>query len=452
MSEFQPHIAETTRRNALLERVVPYVAGMSVALAFMAGKSGEASAQTAEASHAPRIVHCDLAFLNQGEAADCEPMGVPTSCVPEWAVGQLDQFYHDPKAMRQANAITPGKPHTRRASSTAPVLYGRKDKLRIGSQDEAAVVNNSDKKANAALFLGKAMGATEYRLIVHRNKFYDKIYRDRYDATVNAALKCGYDVQITLAGENYQWTERSAEKFGATVARHFRGRVYRYGSFNEPNYPGWLDSMPGKTQAETARIAYDGLRKGIKQGGGKKVQLFFGELSSMVYPAKFLKEAANARSTPLVTDECVSIHPYMFPSKKITKMPSLKNESVTANSRMIGVDGHHVYKQVIENLYKQGKLKTPKGKMPGLCYNEFALMSESPSEVRNMPEKVRTGIYKKLIRKFSGDSTVKNLTFYQMDYANEAWNSGFVNVFRHVMPAWYGVRDAVLANRRHIER
>lgn len=462
MSEFQPQLTETvatdqfevSRRSTLLERYMPYITGVSVALAFAASRPAESLAQASESAHQSNLPQCDLNLLNNGQNINCRPSGMPDSCVPDWAPGQINQFHHDPKAMsvgdvaatrvvaaaRSRNAHSAGAPH-------------RKDKLVLSFSDIAGVQNNARHSANAVLFLGAAMGASRYRGLVEQAKFYDpsdeqrKIYRDRVNTEVNAALECGLDVELTPAVDKNNQTRSATFKFGRDLATMFKGRVNIYGSYNETNYQdSWMKDEPGQTRAQTTRILYDSWRRGVKSVT-RKAKVRFGEFSSMLYPGVALIEAVKASKKPLITDECVTIHGYVLNGE----IPPLRNNNLKPDSREIGVDGDHIYEQIIRRLFKQGRLKTPEGKMPGRCYNEFAMMSEG-SGSRNVPEPQRAAHVARLITWFSGIEGVKEFNQFQIDRADGIWNSGLVNVFRQMMPTWYSIRQAVRENRRYIKK
>jgi hypothetical protein len=96
-----------------------------------------------------------------------------------------------------------------------------------------------------------------------------------YDALINQAAAQGIKVQLTLAGPAPAWatgnhkvgvTKPNAAKFAkfaADVAAHFKGRVDRYGIWNEPNWKSWLE--PHNSSPRIYRGLYKGAYSAIKR-------------------------------------------------------------------------------------------------------------------------------------------------------------------------------------------
>ena len=65
----------------------------------------------------------------------------------------------------------------------------------------------------------------------------------KYDRAVNTAMQNGVRVQFTLVGQHPRPNVADFGRFAAATAEHFRGRVDRYGIWNEPNYKAWISPV-----------------------------------------------------------------------------------------------------------------------------------------------------------------------------------------------------------------
>jgi hypothetical protein len=144
----------------------------------------------------------------------------------------------------------------------------------------------------------------------------------QYDRAVNQAAQNGVRVQFTLVGQHPRPNVRDFARFAAATADHFRGRVDRYGIWNEPNYIAWL--KPLNRAPALYRKLYAAGYKAIKTNDASAKVLIgetvpYAQGRRAMAPVKFLRKVAcvNAqyhrvrRCTKLKADGYAH-HPYDF--------------------------------------------------------------------------------------------------------------------------------------------
>jgi Cellulase (glycosyl hydrolase family 5) len=109
-----------------------------------------------------------------------------------------------------------------------------------------------------------------------------------YDTLVSQAAAQGIKVQLTLTGPAPAWATGNHRvgvtkpnparfaKFARDVASHFKGRVDRYGIWNEPNWLSWL--KPHKSSPRIYRGLYKGAYSAIKRSD-PSAKVLIGETS-----------------------------------------------------------------------------------------------------------------------------------------------------------------------------
>jgi hypothetical protein len=109
-----------------------------------------------------------------------------------------------------------------------------------------------------------------------------------FDSLIDQAATHGIRVQLTLTGPAPAWatsnhrvgvvkpSAKRFAKFAGVVAAHFKGRVDRYGIWNEPNWKSWLE--PHKSSPTIYRGLYKGAYRAIKRADSK-AKVLIGETS-----------------------------------------------------------------------------------------------------------------------------------------------------------------------------
>src|SRR5437763_1755926 len=124
----------------------------------------------------------------------------------------------------------------------------------IGVQDDPVFVFQSYEPPagrDAAFADARALGGRWLRINIIWSDYVRRGFAP-YDGAVNAARARGFTTQITISGtpsydsrgdQRLSWKRASPSRFTAfarTVAQHFRGRVFRYSLWNEPNLGRWI--------------------------------------------------------------------------------------------------------------------------------------------------------------------------------------------------------------------
>jgi hypothetical protein len=109
-----------------------------------------------------------------------------------------------------------------------------------------------------------------------------------YDSLISEAAAHGMRVQLTLTGPAPAWatgnhrvgvykpSAAAFARFAGAVTAHFKGRVDRYGIWNEPNWKSWL--MPHAGSPALYRRLYVGAYRAIK-GADPGAKVLIGETS-----------------------------------------------------------------------------------------------------------------------------------------------------------------------------
>ena len=120
-------------------------------------------------------------------------------------------------------------------------------KPEIGIQDEDVFVDGRSSLSPAQGYQRLAdLGVHRMRILVSSDAVetagggFD--FR-KYDRAVERAAQNGVRVQFTLVGRHPRPDIQDFARFAAATANHFRGRVDRYGIWNEPNYVAWLKPL-----------------------------------------------------------------------------------------------------------------------------------------------------------------------------------------------------------------
>jgi hypothetical protein len=144
----------------------------------------------------------------------------------------------------------------------------------------------------------------------------------KYDRAVNQAAQNGVKVQFTLVGKHPRPNVPDFARFAAATAQHFKGRVDRYGIWNEPNYIAWL--KPLRRAPAMYRKIYAAGYKAIKANDASAKVLIgetvpYAQGRRAMAPIKFLRKMACVNSRYHRVGHCRKLkadgyahHPYDF--------------------------------------------------------------------------------------------------------------------------------------------
>lgn len=213
---------------------------------------------------------------------------------------------------------------------------------------------------------------------VYKNGAYDF---SKYDQLVNNARAQGLsDITFRLYGTP-TYVEKTrpgvatqlsanhpnaamAGKFAEAVAQHFKGRVGRYGVWNEPNVGSFINRDTPIAAQEYRRL-YRKMYSSLK-GVDPHNRVGLGEVTSqqpstsgVLSTIGFLQKVL-AGPKPLHADY-VSIHPYQWsdPSKKV------------GTPEFGGISNLDAVQQFIRKMQREGHLSTNKGGRPELAASEY---------------------------------------------------------------------------------
>ena len=238
--------------------------------------------------------------------------------------------------------------------------------FRVGIQDDQAFVLSSPAKRAEAFARAKAIGASYLRI----NLVWESYRNDGfgpYDRAVNAARARGMRVQLTVMG-NPSYLNGGRGYIGrrpvvarytrwiGQVARHFRGRVFAYAVWNEPNL-GLFFLPQGKPGQRLYGKLYRGAYRAVKRAD-RRAKVLIGETAPSNKPLRFL--AGAAAGGRLVADGWAH-HPYQF-VKVVPGRPE---------GRYTGISNVAKMKRELRRLAAQHRLSTPAGRPLPLYFTEF---------------------------------------------------------------------------------
>jgi hypothetical protein len=233
------------------------------------------------------------------------------------------------------------------------------DSLEIAVQDDASLIHADGQTRQQALAMAQNLGANWIRV-----NDYPDADLSTYDAGINDARSHGFQVEMTLVCKG-NWSAQSFKAHASAVTQHFGGAVHRYSICNEPNYPGWMSPIGGKSLAATYRSLYVAGRDGIK-AVDPSAQVLFGELSSKYNPIQFMNDALcmNQGGCGGLMVDGIAYHPY----QQMTN-PRL------ASASEVGIGSLDRINQAIDRAYYAGAAWTPGGGRPDIYLTEFGYQS-----------------------------------------------------------------------------
>ena len=255
----------------------------------------------------------------------------------------------------------------------------------------------------------------------------------KYDALVNAARAKGLkDLTFRLFGTPvYQEKNNpaasallsanhpnaaAAGKFAEAVAQHFAGRVDRYGVWNEPNVPSFLNKDI-ETAAVNYRLLYQKMRSAIK-GVRPAAQVGFGEITSQAPNTPgtastigFLKAVLAHGSKPIVADY-MGIHPYQWSNPN----------SKPGNAWYGGISNLQAVQAELAKQARAGKLITHSGHRVPLAITEFGYKHDA---IRNSATRAA---YMHRAMELARQAGVKDVNLYQLlpSKKGDYWDSSIL--------------------------
>jgi hypothetical protein len=141
------------------------------------------------------------------------------------------------------------------------------------------------------------------------------------------------------------------------VARHFRGRVYAYGIWNEPNL-GMFFLPQGRAGQRHYSLLFKAAYRRVK-AGDRRAKVLIGETAPSNKPLRFLTEVSKM-ARGLRADGWAH-HPYQF----VRTLPGRRE------LRYTGISNTAAMKRGMRTLARRKLLRTPAGKPLPIFFTEF---------------------------------------------------------------------------------
>lgn len=238
--------------------------------------------------------------------------------------------------------------------------------FRVGIQDDDAFITAPAPERAQAFARAKSIGATWLRINMVWQGYQDLGFGP-YDRAVDQARAQGMRVQITITGNPVYVRGGSGyiarrpdvaryARWAGQVARHFRGRVYAYGIWNEPNL-GMFFLPQGRAGQAHYRALYKAAYRTVKRGD-RRAKVLIGETSPSNKPLRFLTAVAKGRG---LRADGWAHHPYQF----VRVAPGRPEKRYT------GISNTSAMKSTLRTLAKRKLLRTPSGKPLPMYFTEF---------------------------------------------------------------------------------
>ena len=190
-----------------------------------------------------------------------------------------------------------------------------------------------------------------------------------YDDAVAAARANGFRVQLTITGtpayepfhsQYVSYRRPNATRFrifAARVARRYKGKVFRYSLWNEPNLPRWItpSSDAPRYYTKLVRAAYPAIKRIDRRN-----QVLMGEFTSANDPLRFMQRMGRVRADGL------AYHPFEFFAKP----------GARSSYGFIGINSTPLILKTLRALARARLLSTPAGRALPLYYTEFGYQSK----------------------------------------------------------------------------
>jgi len=308
--------------------------------------------------------------------------------------------------------------------------------MEIAIQDDAPLLNDLYSSRDFVLQRAQELGVTHIRAnvvwsravgnVAHRRRAPAQITYNwgPYDALIDGAAARGMRVQLVLTGPAPAWATAnrrvgvykpkagSFSAFARAAAEHFKGRVARYGIWNEPNWKGWL--APLTSSPQLYRNLYAAGYRAIKRAD-PRAQVLIGETSptgragKSIAPLKFLRAIACVDDRYRRVGHCRALtadgfahHPYAF--ERPPEAPTIGADNVTLGSlsRLT---------KALDQLARVRALRGPRGRRLGLYLTEYGFFARGS---RAFSERVRADYLRRGFSIAQKNRRVRQMLQYQL--------------------------------------
>jgi hypothetical protein len=217
-----------------------------------------------------------------------------------------------------------------------------------------------------------------------------------YDQLVGAARARGLNVQMALTGPAPAWAagnkrrgpykpkHRYFEDFVEATVSHFKGVVFRYAIWNEPNHVGWLAPLSSAPAlySQLYKAGYSAIKR-VDPGA----QVLFAETApyasrrgSALPPLRFLRgvfrtnRSYRGSSKYRLFADGYAHHPYDFGHAPTYRFPGSDNVTLATLSRLTSA---------LDRLRRNRLLSTPSGGRLDLYLTEYGFMQSGRFGLRD---------------------------------------------------------------------
>ena len=266
-----------------------------------------------------------------------------------------------------------------------------------------------------------------------------------WDVAVNNARANGVNVQMTIAGtpqyepHGDRWLSFNRPSpsryrtFVTLVAKHFKGKVFRYSLWDEPNLPRWITPQSQAPRIYRALVlaAYPAIKR-----VDRRATVLIGEFTSANNPLAFLQRMGKG-----IKADGLAYHPFEFfvePGRQIIRSRPRRV------SGFIGINSTPWIQSTLRTLARQRRIRTPGGGTLPLHYTEFGYQTAGRYRMSQAKRKVWALKAMRLVARFK----VREMLWYQLVHNSnsfgDVWDSGLVGM--------NGVPDATYTNLQRNRR
>jgi hypothetical protein len=300
----------------------------------------------------------------------------------------------------------------------------------IAVEDDGVLVSQDTYNREAALSQARDLGARYIRVGIVWSD-YRRNGLARYDSLIAAARRYGMQLQVYLYGTpRYDRGDRAISynrpdprRFAAwarTVAAHFRGRVFRYSIWNEPNLAQFLS--PARQGPQLYRRLYLAAYSAIKSVN-RRNQVFVGELAAQKRAFAWMRGVGRGLKT-----DGFAYHPYQFfvaPGRRDT--------------RFLGISNTPTIKAGVRSLARDGYVRTPAGRPAPIYYTEFSYPVAAPYPT---PESLRSRWIPQAFA-LAKRAGIRQVSYYKLTRRpGSNWDSGILNPDGSPTPSYDALRRA----------
>ena len=265
-----------------------------------------------------------------------------------------------------------------------------------------------------------------------------------WDNAVNNARANGVQVQMTIAGtpqyepRGDKWLSYNRPSpsryrtFVTLVAKHFKGKIFRYSLWDEPNLPRWITPHNQAPRIYRALVlaGYPAIKK-----VDRRATVLIGEFTSANDPITFLYQMGTG-----IRADGLAYHPFEFfvePGRQIIR-------SRPRRLGFIGINSTPWIQSTLRALARQRRIRTPRGGTLPLHYTEFGYQTLGRYRMSQAKRKVWALKAMRLVARFK----VREMLWYQLvpnsNSFGDVWDSGLIGM--------NGVPDATYTNLQRNRR